>query len=306
MWEFKRFVALDSFRRAWMHSHAQLPTPMVIDGQTVRVFFASRDKRQYSSIGFVDLRLEGDSVAVARTSEHPVMSPGPLGYFDEHGVFPSCIVRNGDRWLMYFIGWNKGFESPMFYASIGVASSQDGEVFQRLSDAPLLSRSSCDPCLVTSPNVIQHNGRWLMTYVSGIGWFRDGDGHLLSRYHIKLAEGSSPLDWERKGHIAIDLRDGETNTARSSVMEVRKGVLGMWFSYVHTTIGRYRIGYAESKDGLHWHREDAASGINGLPDFGDEMLCYPAVFELGGQRWMLVNGNGFGAHGFGVARWKND
>jgi hypothetical protein len=306
MWEFKPFLALDSFGRTWMHSHAQLPTPMLVDSQTVRVFFASRDKRQYSSIGFVDLRIEGDSVTVSRTCEHPVMSPGPLGYFDEHGVFPSCIVRDGDRWLMYFIGWNKGFESPMFYASIGVASSQDGEVFQRLGDAPLLSRSGCDPCLVTSPNVIQYNGRWLMTYVSGIGWFRDDDSRLLSRYHIKLAEGSSPLDWERNGHVAIDLRHGETNAARSSVFEVRKGVLGMWFSFVHSAIGRYRIGYAESTDGLYWHREDAASGISDLPDFGSEMLCYPAVFELDGQRWMLVNGNGFGARGFGIARWKDN
>lgn len=306
MWEFKRFLAVESFGQPWMHSHAQLPTPMVVDSQTVRVFFASRDERQYSSIGFVDLQLEGDSVTLSRIGEHPVMSPGPLGYFDEHGVFPSCVVRDADRWLMYFIGWNRGFESPMFYASIGVASSRDGEEFRRLSEAPLLSRSSCDPCLVTSPNVIQHNGHWLMTYVSGIGWFRDGGGRLLSRYHIKSAEGSSALDWERKGHIAIDLREGETNTARSSVFEVRKGVLGMWFSFVHSAIGRYRIGYAESEDGLHWHRDDAASGISGLPDFGSEMLCYPAVFELGGQRWMLVNGNGFGARGFGIARWKRN
>jgi hypothetical protein len=31
------------------------------------------------------------------------------------------------------------------------------------------------------------------------------------------------------------------------------------------------------------------------------MIAYPAVFDLGGRRYMLYNGNGFGATGFGLA-----
>jgi predicted GH43/DUF377 family glycosyl hydrolase len=303
MWHFDKFFSLDSFAQPWMHSHAQLPTPLVLDSNSVRVFFASRDKKQYSSIGFVDLTIDNRELKIKNVSKHPVLSPGPIGFFDEHGVFPSCVVKDHNRWLMYFIGWNKGFEPTMFYASIGVAESYDGINFERLSKAPLLSRSTYDPCLVTSPNIVRYKDFWLMTYVSGIGWFHDKDGQLHSRYHIKTARGTSLLDWSRDGNIAIDLREGETNVARSSVVLVRDGILGMWFSFVHSQYGSYRIGYAESNDGINWNRNDEASGIAYLPDFGNEMLCYPNVFDLDSRRWMLINGNGFGANGFGVALW---
>jgi hypothetical protein len=33
------------------------------------------------------------------------------------------------------------------------------------------------------------------------------------------------------------------------------------------------------------------------------MVCYPHVFEQGGNRYMLYNGDGFGRTGFGLARW---
>jgi hypothetical protein len=31
------------------------------------------------------------------------------------------------------------------------------------------------------------------------------------------------------------------------------------------------------------------------------MICYPAVFELNGNTYMLYNGNGYGKTGFGIA-----
>lgn len=287
-----------------MVSHAQLPTPMVLGEGLVRVFFASRDARQYSSIAFVDVQIGSEDVEVVSVSRLPVLSPGPIGYFDEHGVFPSCVVRDRGKWLMYFIGWNKGYEAPLFYASIGLAESDDGENFQRIGVAPMLARSTHDPCLVTSPHVIDLGNRWLMTYVSGIGWHRDAQGRLQSRYHIKLARGNSPREFVREGQVAIDLADGETNVARSSVISLRAGLLGMWFSYVHSSIGKYRLGYAESTDGIHWSRNDSNAGVSDTPDFASEMMCYPAVFEVSGSRYLLVNGNGFGAQGFGIAVWR--
>lgn len=305
MWTFERFFHLRELAQPWMVSHMQLPTPLVLPGGAVRVFFASRDSRQYSHIGFVDLGRGVDGrLEVLSVASEPVLVPGPIGHFDEHGVFPSCALRRDGSVLLYYIGWNKGCEAPLFYASIGVAESHDGSHFEKLSPSPVLARSPVDPCLVTSPWVMQDGERLTMTYVSGIGWYRDAQGRLQSRYHIKSARGVSPLEWIRQGDVAIDLGEDETNVARSTVLCRGEAQYAMWFSYVRKSVGAYRIGYAESRDGLLWHRKDSASGIQALPPGADQMMCYPAVFELGQELYMLYNGNGFGSEGFGLLRWR--
>jgi predicted GH43/DUF377 family glycosyl hydrolase len=64
----------------------------------------------------------------------------------------------------------------------------------------------------------------------------------------------------------------------------------------------YRIGYARSTDVNTWKRDDSRAGIDVSSDGWDSrMIAYPYVFEVGDQVWMLYNGNGFGASGFGYA-----
>ncbi len=64
----------------------------------------------------------------------------------------------------------------------------------------------------------------------------------------------------------------------------------------------YRIGYAESEDGITWERRDEESGI-GVAEAGwdSEMIAYPYVVDYKDRRYMFYNGNGFGRSGFGYA-----
>jgi hypothetical protein len=64
----------------------------------------------------------------------------------------------------------------------------------------------------------------------------------------------------------------------------------------------YRLGYAESPDGLTWSRRDEQVGIEpSASGWDSEMMEYPYVFEHKGRKHMLYNGNGFGESGFGYA-----
>jgi len=64
----------------------------------------------------------------------------------------------------------------------------------------------------------------------------------------------------------------------------------------------YRIGYAESADGLRWERKDHLSGINVSESGWDsEMVEYPFVFDAKGRRYLLYNGNDYGRSGIGLA-----
>lgn len=305
MWKKLFFFNIKHVLPANFISHAQLPTALVLK-DCVRVFFATRNYNQHSSVFFVDLSIESENVASFHFYPEPILSPGEIGCFDEHGVFPASIIQNNNKYFLYYIGWSQGKEAPLFYASIGVAFSNDGEIFRKHSTAPILARSEVDPCLVTSPHVYRDNEIWRMTYVSGIKWTRKNDGTLQSHYHIKLAESSDGLLWNRNGQVAIDFQEGETNIARSSVIRTQDDLYKMWYSYVHSKIGRYRIGYAESQDALHWTRKDHLAGITLDDTHAREMICYPNVFEWKDGLYMLYNGDNFGKEGFGIAVWIDE
>ena len=118
------------------------------------------------------------------------------------------------------------------------------------------------------------------------------------RYYIRYAESLDGRRWER-GPVCIDFdRPDEHAIARPAV--VRDGDLyRMWFSHRGRS---YRIGYAESPDGLSWTRRDAAVGIDVSPAGWDaDMVCYANVVDHGGQRLMFYNGNGYGRSGIGWA-----
>ena len=281
---------------AWMKSHCQLPVADRVDGDVYRVYFAARDGRQISRVGCAMVEL-GEGVRLLEISTAPLLEPGATGTFDEHGVFPSCIVDLPDRKRMYYVGWNRGVPEPLFYAAIGLAESTDGgRSWRKHSAAPILSRSEFDPCLVTSPHVLRHAGRWRMTYVSGVRWEESQ-----SYYHIKYAESDDGLNWRREGRVAIDFASSaETNVARPWVL-AEEGRLRMWFCYARKG-SAYRIGYAESNDYLRWKRDDAAAGISVSESGWDsEMVCYPNVVRHAGRHYMFYNGNRFGADGFGAA-----
>jgi len=303
MWKKISFYSLPKNRPLEAVTHAQLPTGLIFEN-FVRVFFASRNHNNTSSVYYVDMFLNDKKVDFSSISEYPVLIPGDIGTFDEHGVYPSSVVMYNNKYFMYYIGWNKGIEAPLFYTSIGLAVSEDGQSFAKLSSAPIMSRSEHDPCLVTSPNVYIEKGLWRMTYVSGIKWTRALDGHLQSHYHIKYAESQDGVNWKRDGLVAIDFQKGETNIARPSVIRDQNGNYKMWFSYVHSEIGKYRIGFAKSKDGFFWERTDDAEQTNIDCSQAKEMICYPFVFFFKNNMYILYNGDNYGQKGFGIALWR--
>ena len=85
------------------------------------------------------------------------------------------------------------------------------------------------------------------------------------------------------------------------------GVYHMWFSYrswrdYRGGKGSYRIGYAQSKDGKHWDRDDSKAGID-ISDNGwdSEMIAYGNIIDTPHGRYMFYNGNGYGLTGAGLA-----
>lgn len=279
----------------WATSHAALPHALPLGAGDVRVYFSSRDERGRSHIGRADVDL-ASAEAVVRVFDEAVLRAGPLGAFDDSGVTTSCLVDDGSRQLLYYTGWSRGVTVP-FYLFAGCAVSEDGETFDRVSPAPILERNEIDPYVTASPWVLVEDGRWRMWYVSGTGW-ELVDGKPRHRYHIKYAESRDGLTWDRNGIVCVDFADASEHAFSRPCVVKDADLYRMWFS---ARGDAYRIGYAESNDGVRWERKDEEAGIASSGEWDSEMQAYPSVFNDGGKRYMLYNGNDYGKTGVGLA-----
>lgn len=286
----------------WMKTHATVPFVGGIKGDLVKVFFSSRNSDQESSIGFVWFNV--NTLDVVEVCDKPVLTKGELGCFDDSGVMGCCLVNVGDVERMYYLGWNLGVTVP-FRNSIGIAESVDGgKTFSKPYMGPIIDRTKSEPHFVASNCVIKDGEIYKIWYLSCTDWFQDGNGKVMHRYHIKYAESSDGIDWDRNGIVAVDYRDQyEYAISVPRVIKEQNGLYRMWFSSRGTkNVPTYRIRYAESNDGKVWIRKDEEVGIDvSAAGWDSEMIEYPFVFDHKGSRYMLYNGNSYGKTGFGLA-----
>lgn len=283
----------------WAASHATAPTPLKIKEGVWRVFYSSRDLENRSHVGWFDINLD-DPHRLIGVSNQPILSPGPVGNFDGNGIYTTSVIPISDvRIRFYTIGWNPGHKSPLFYASIGVAESNDrGLTVDYRSLVPIMDRSKFDPTSVTGPWVIRDNDKYKMWYVSGLRWESEAE-NLKSVYHVKYAESMDGLSWDRRGVVAIDFANAkELNIARPCVVR-NIGSYEAWFS--HSSGDGYRIGYATSKDGRQFVRKSESVFLPSSAKFESEAVCHPAVVVHKGKRFMFYNGNQFGRDGVALA-----
>lgn len=280
-------------------THAQMPTPLLLDRERMRVYYSTRDEANRSYGTYMDVH--PGNMELLKVHTEPVIERGKVGAFDDSGAMPSCAVWDDGCYRLFYVGWNRCLE--VYRLAIGVASSLNlDNLFIKVFDGPILDRSIDDPYWVSSPCVIKAGTKWTMWYVSCTGWKWDS-GIAEPGYVIHRATSDNGIYWKFDGFC---LRDRYA-VARPCVIH-HGGIYKMWYSHRGLTGYRdspsesYRIGFAMSSDGRGWTRGTA--GIDVSPDGWDsQMICYPYVYEYDGALHMLYSGNGFGKEGMGHAIW---
>jgi hypothetical protein len=281
----------------WMQTHASLPFADHLKNNDYRIFFSSRNSDNHAQVGYLDIDITQPN-KILNLSENPVLSIGDLGSFDEHGVMGSSLVNFKGKKYLYYIGWNVEKSIP-FRWSIGLAISKDGgNTFEKFSKGPILDRNHNDPYMVSSPTVIYDNNLWRMYYISPTKCIYENDT-FKAPYNIRYAESEDGINWKRNGIVAIDFKyQNEFAIGRASIIK-ENNLFRMWYSY---SIDKYRIGYAESKDGIRWERKDEGVGITVSESGWDsESIEHCYVFNHLNSKYMLYSGNDFGKSGFGIA-----
>jgi predicted GH43/DUF377 family glycosyl hydrolase len=304
-WTKKGLIYCPSGKYGFDVSHCHKPTPLVINEDTIRIYFGVRDKYGKSRTTFIDIDIN-DLDHIKYIHNKPILDLGKIGAFDDSGVNVSSVVKIENEIFMYFIGWNPS-TTVHTRNSIGIAISKDnGFTFERMYDGPILDRTKDEPYYTGAVDVKYINDEWMMWYTSGSEWKIINDRPEIW-YHIKFAHSKNGIDWDRDNILCIPPLNESEVTARPSILH-EKGLYRMWYSkrsiidFRTNLNAQYRAGYAESTNGINWKRDDSKVGIDiSKTGWDSEAIAYPYVIDVGEKLLMFYNGNGFGKTGFGCA-----
>lgn len=283
----------------WAKKYAYPPSPLAMDDRTLRIYVAFCDDAMVGRAGYVDV--DADNPArVIRVSSKPVLDIGAAGTFDENGVVPTSVIRVGDEIYMYYVGYQLGYKVRYFQFQ-GLAISRDGgETFERHSAVPVLDRSDAELLNRASAFVMRDGPLFRMWYVGGSKWI-EGPNKPLPVYNMRYLESADGKSWGKEGRVCLDFG---TNTEHAFGRPwVIKSGDGYRMFYSVRFLGKgYRLGYAQSSDGLSWQRMDADVGIDvSSVGWDSEMVCYSGVHCHRDRTYLFYNGNNCGASGFGYA-----
>ena len=295
--------------------YAQGPQSLVFD-DFVRVYFSSRkrsDNGKYkSTIRFVDFDKAFSKVVKVKNSD--VIPDSDLGTFDEHGIFPMNVLRVSDAIYGYTCGWSRR-KSVDIDMAIGLAISKDnGESFQRLGSGPILTSSINEPFLVGDPFVKLYNNLFHMWYIFGREWNMYPNSDVPERvYKIAHATSDDGINWvKEEGRTLISNSIGDDECQALPTVIRIESRYHMFFCYRYASDFRknsaraYRIGHAYSDDLFNWTRDDESFSIKpSVSGWDSEMTCYPHVFNVDKEIYLLYNGNEFGRFGFGIAKLEH-
>lgn len=264
-------------------------------GGQYRMFFASWSG---GGIGWATASVD-DPVTWTVNPANPVLKPGPSDSFESRLINqPRCIKITDSHWRMYYTGWH-GDEWK-----VGLAESFDGGVtWSKYPDNPILlaGPGNYDIKAACVPHVIKDGDLYKMWYTAV---------NSQGKISIAYATSENGINWQKYKNNPV-LAPIPNSTLENRIISrccvlKESGTYKMWYSMQGQT---YRIGYAESIDGIHWERSPLNPVIDiSTTGFDNESTSYPEVqHHDDGTYRMWFCGNGYGSVGYAQALpspWK--
>ena len=296
-------LGLVSAMHPWAASgHLTAPTPYLLSNDVIRVFITSKGVDGRGQLGYVDLDASHPTNILA-FSNSPLLSFGSKGCFDDNGVMGvSVVCPKPDKMYMYYAGFELCNHVP-YRIFTGLAISNDGgNSFFRYSESPILDRSDNELFFRCGPFVLIDEGIFKLWYVAGSEWIILNDKSL-PVYDLRYQESIDGIHWADTGQLSMGIT-GEDEHGFGRPWVVKRGPKDyqLFYSIRRRSIAAYRLGYAESTDGINWVRKDGEIGLDVSPNkFDSNAIMYSAVISVRDKTYCFYNGNNFGEEGFGVA-----
>jgi len=285
----------------WWQSHCMAPTAIFWNGQ-IRVFIGAWDFNGISRITYIDLAADDPSRILHVNNAEPILNVGQPGTFDDNGVFPGHAQVINNKIYLYYTGFQKGDKIPHFTFG-GLAVSEDGSTFQRISQAPILDRSDEGLLVRSGQSVLFEAGVYKSVYSVG-NKFVDVGGKIRPSYDVCYLESKDGIEFGKQGKIIVR-HDPEVEHGLGRPQIIRlAGKLYVFYTRRMLDMN-YFMGCAVSEDGETWNKlESFFSEIKHPPaGFDSEMIYFPSVLHIPEiqRTYLFYSGNGFGKTGFGYA-----
>ena len=210
-----------------------------------------------------------------RDTDGPVLCLGEPGHFDDTHIFAPTVIRENDRYLMWYCGSRGTVNERVF--RLGLATSDNGRDFGRHKKNPVFAfgddrHSVLTPTLLRRPNgqVLHEDGR-LRMWFSSTAFQDESDLHTLHE-----ATGNDGVNWSAPSGPLMEhvyaptiIRDGR---------EYR-----MW--YVDVKQSPWIIRHATSDDGRRW-RVSPGPCLEMDQAWERSRLFYPTVLKIDGVYMM--------------------
>jgi hypothetical protein len=286
----------------WFTKNIMVPVPFLLNEKCLRIFVAMCDDDNVARIGYIDV-MPDNPKHILGYSESPVLDVGNPGTFSEHGVLPSSIIEMAGSVYIYYSAYQR-LSSTIPYTIFSGLAVGDGHKFKNQTHAPILDRVNNELFVRAAPVVFKEENFYRVFYVSseGIGWINDR-GKLLPSYDIKQFTTHSLDDWRNLiGTTSIKLlSDGDEFGLSKISLWLENGIYKAIFA-VRSVSKIYRLGYAESTDGIIFNRKDKLIGLD-VSRFGwdSEMITFPEIYRYKNRTYLFYCGNGYGLGGLGYA-----
>lgn len=304
-WQKKGLVYADEIPGFTFASH---PCVYHLKDDEFLLAFTRRDEKQHSNIFLTRAHVANGNVTLT-CEPRLALTPGAPGTFDCDGAASMCMVEDGGQIYLYYGSWQNLPAKGMWIAESGrVRVNLEKMVCEREFEGPVFGRCIDEPLWGTGPCLMKEGNQWHVWYVSLDRWEPQSDGTFKHFYNLKHRYSDDGIQWNRGRTTCIDFANElECSIACPSVLHEPGKPYQMWYSFREQPgINTYRIGYAESQDGIEWTRLDNLAGIDVSPTGWDsEMICYGHVFKHKDYTYMLYNGNAYGKTGFGLAVLKD-
>jgi hypothetical protein len=214
----------------------------------------------------IGIATSNDGFHFTKFSGNPVLSPDDKG-FDSFTVGPGIVLKSDSTWLMYYNAQDLATFAPGHCAGRATAASMTGPWIK--SETPVISSGGTgewDAGFIIPSTVLKlENGSYMMFYSGG------EDLALWDDFYTGMATSSDGINWKKYNDpnttqhpyaesdpVLMTGRNGEWDGAFIWMANVTKfpGGFRMYYSATDVNIRKElkAIGYATSKDGIHWEK----------------------------------------------------
>jgi predicted GH43/DUF377 family glycosyl hydrolase len=277
----------------WMSHHLGPTYAVCRKNRYIDVYFSARNKENLSSIG--KFTFDTKQKTITRCKKIFTFSKSHLP--DEHGVSYPVIYNFNNKIYLFYVGWKKN--SKYKFENNLIIAVKKNKKFVRIKK---IFNSRLSPFGSGSCFVLKKNNIHYMWFTSFIKKKLKRKNNLHYEYLIKLAKSKNLMNWKVEPKACINFKSKNENAISKPSVIFKDKQYHMWFCYRGK---RYKIGYANSKDGLVWKREDNKLKFIGKNYNWDNLeKCYPSVVNIGGKIYMIYSGNNYGKTGIGYSVLK--